>query len=61
MFETSTCKVKVQGTEVVTCALFEVMDGTRGEEYVERVEPSVIGGRKMAERYRELLQGLLAP
>ena len=29
--------------------LFDVLDGQRSEDFVARVEPSAIGGRKMAE------------
>ena len=59
MFEMGTREVRVEGTEVLPCALFDVMDGTRKEEYVERVEPSSEGGRKMAGRFGELLDGIL--
>lgn len=47
--DTATSKVDVEGVKVVPCALYEVMDGTREMEYVARVEPSVEGGRRMAE------------
>ena len=33
---------------MVTLALFEALDGTRTEDYVERVEPSSGGGWKIA-------------
>ncbi|KAF1955952.1 hypothetical protein CC80DRAFT_492870 [Byssothecium circinans] len=59
MFEMGTKEVRVEGTEVIPCALFEVMDGRRREEYVARVEPSVEGGRKMALRFGEVLEGVL--
>jgi hypothetical protein len=59
MYEMGTCKVQVEGTEIVPCALFEVMDGTREEEYTARVEPSVEGGRKMAVKFGEVIEGLL--
>jgi len=37
------------GTVVETFPLFTVLDGKNTEDYVQRVEPSVQGGRKMAE------------
>mmetsp|Transcript_6196 Transcript_6196/g.12868 ORF Transcript_6196/g.12868 Transcript_6196/m.12868 type:complete len:334 (-) Transcript_6196:23-1024(-) len=48
-FEHATSKIKIPGVEVVPVPLFEVLDGTRTEDYVARVEPSAVGGRKMAE------------
>ena len=37
----------VDGVEVVAVPLFEHLDGTDTADYVQRVEPSVQGGRKM--------------
>ncbi|KAL1593220.1 hypothetical protein SLS60_010828 [Paraconiothyrium brasiliense] len=59
MFELGTNKVKIEGTEVIPCKLYEVLDGTKKEDYVERVEPSAIGGRKMAEKFYTLIDGVL--
>lgn len=39
----------VTGTIVEPFPLFEVLDGKDTQDYVQRVEPSVQGGRKMAE------------
>lgn len=58
MYEMGTCRVEIEGTETVPIALFDVMDGKRKEEYTARVEPSAEGGRKMAERFGEVIQGL---
>ena len=38
----------VPGVEVVPVALFDVLDSKRSEDYVQRVEPSARGGKKMA-------------
>lgn len=54
--DSATSKIKIEGTKVVSCALYEAMDGKTESDYVARVEPSVNGGRKMA----ELLMGKLA-
>ncbi|PVI03481.1 hypothetical protein DM02DRAFT_716750 [Periconia macrospinosa] len=55
MFEMGTRQVQVEGARVVPCALYEVMDGTRKEEYTARVEPNQVGGRKMAARFKDIL------
>ncbi|CAI6274213.1 unnamed protein product [Periconia digitata] len=55
MFELGTRKVQVDGTKVIPCALYEVMDGSRKKEYTARVEPNEVGGRKMAERFKDIL------
>ncbi len=41
--------IRIQGSQVIPVPLFVALDGTRSEDYVARVEPSAIGGRKMAE------------
>lgn len=40
----------IEGTRVAICPLFEALDGSDPADYCERVEPSVVGGRKVAER-----------
>ena len=57
MYEMATREVKVEGTQVIPVPLFEVLDGKREEEYVARVEPSIDGGRKLA----EFLEGVMRP
>ena len=42
-------KIQIPGSEVIPIPLFHTLDGTRSEDYVARVEPSAIGGKKMAE------------
>lgn len=49
IYESALKSIRIEGTEVIHCPLFEVMDGKNPEDYTERVEPSVKGGRKMAE------------
>jgi len=49
MFEEATSRISIPGSEVIPIPLFVPLDGTRSEDYVARVEPSAIGGRKMAE------------
>lgn len=48
VFRLAVSQVRIEGVEVVPVPLFEALDGTISEDYVERVEPSPAGGRKMA-------------
>jgi len=41
-------QIKIPGVEIVPLALYEVLDGKDTSDYVQRVEPSVTGGEKMA-------------
>ncbi len=59
IYESATIEIEVQGTTVVPCALYETLDGKTEEDYVARVEPSVEGGRKMAELLKQKLETLL--
>lgn len=59
MYESTTSKIEVQGTTVNPCALYDVLDGKTEQDYVERVEPSVEGGRKMADLLKQKLEDLL--
>lgn len=61
MYKMGTQKVKVEGTEVIPCPLYEVLDGTCKEDFVARVEPSSEGGRKMASYFVELIEKVLWP
>lgn len=47
-FELGIARIKVPGTEVVPIRLADALDGKCSEDYHQRVEPSVIGGQKMA-------------
>ncbi|KAF1964625.1 hypothetical protein BU23DRAFT_561753 [Bimuria novae-zelandiae CBS 107.79] len=59
MFEMGPAQVKVEGTTVIPCKLYEVLDGTHQEDYVARVEPSSRGGRKMAELFTSIVNQVL--
>ncbi|CAO2655005.1 Nn.00g117380.m01.CDS01 [Neocucurbitaria sp. VM-36] len=61
MYEIATKKIKVEGTEIVPCALHEVLDGKDAKDYTARVEPNEEGGRKMAVKFVELFDRLLEP
>ena len=59
MYRMGTKGVKVEGTEVIPCALYEVLDGTCKEDYVARVEPSSGGGSKMVTHFAKLMEYVL--
>ncbi|EOD15105.1 hypothetical protein EMIHUDRAFT_470593 [Emiliania huxleyi CCMP1516] len=48
LFSLATRRVAIPGVEVVPFPLFEALDGSDPRDYVQRVEPSPEGGRKMA-------------
>jgi hypothetical protein len=49
VFLEATTSIQIEGTEVIHVPLFHVLDGKNTNDYVQRVEPSPSGGRKMAE------------
>lgn len=51
VFEEGTNKIKIEGTRVVPFPLFKILDGKNPNDYVQRVEPSVQGGKKMANAF----------
>lgn len=57
MYELATKEIEIPGVKIIPFALFEILDGKDGGDYVERVEPSVEGGRKMASQ----LAGIIGP
>lgn len=44
----ATSKINIEGSEVIPFPMFEVLNGKISEDYVQRVEPSNIGGEKLA-------------
>jgi hypothetical protein len=59
MYEIATKQIKIEGTEVVPFALHEVLDGKSPDDYTARVEPNDEGGRKMAVKFKNLLDKIL--
>ena len=57
MFIHGTSKIKISGTEVIPFPLFEVLDGSSTEDYLQRVEPSPQGGKKMAKALMDVILG----
>jgi hypothetical protein len=48
-FEQAVSSIHIPGTRVIPVPLFAVLDGKNTSDYVQRVEPSPSGGRKMAQ------------
>lgn len=48
VFELATKRISIPGTRVVPFPMFELLDGSDSRDYVQRVEPSPAGGRKLA-------------
>lgn len=55
MFEHATSQIRIAGTEVVPVPLYEVLDGSNSDDYVQRVEPSPQGGMKMAAAFMDII------
>ena len=60
LYRVATQNIKVEGTEIVPCALHEVLDGKTAKDYTARVEPNEEGGKKMAVKFVELVDQILA-
>jgi len=57
IFNAATDQIHIPGTEVIAYPLFQDLDGKSSEDYDSRVEPSVLGGRKMAKGLVEAVLG----
>ncbi|CAB9504757.1 expressed unknown protein [Seminavis robusta] len=47
-FVQATSTIQIPGAQVIPVPLYEVLDGQHSQDYVARVEPSPLGGEKMA-------------
>ena len=56
-FEEAISKINIKGTNVVPFPLFKVLDGKNTNDYLERVEPSAQGGRKIADALLDVISG----
>lgn len=54
-FQEGTAKIQIPGSQVIPVPLFHVLDGKNTDDYIQRVEPSASGGRKMAEFLLDLI------
>lgn len=57
MFRLASQRINIPGTEVVAVPLFQVLDGKTSSDYIQRVEPSPEGGRKMASAIMDVVLG----
>ena len=55
IFTQAMVNLQLPGTTIVPVPLFEVLNGSDPDDYEHRVEPSVQGGRKMAEAFLRAL------
>jgi hypothetical protein len=55
VFERVTSRIELPGVKTVGCPLYEVLDAEDPDDFVARVEPSAVGGRKMAAAFAKLL------
>ena len=60
LYRLATQKIIIEGTEIIPCALHEVLDGKTAKDYTARVEPNEEGGKKMASKFVELVDKILA-
>ncbi|KAF2257912.1 hypothetical protein CC78DRAFT_166470 [Lojkania enalia] len=60
MYEMATKQIKIEGTWVLPCALYEPLDGKNAGDYTARVEPSASGGRKLAEKFMQILECVIS-
>lgn len=51
IFKYATSKIKIDGSEVIPFAMYKILNGKDSNDYVQRVEPSNIGGFKLAQAY----------
>ena len=51
IFKYATTQIKIPGCDVVPFPMFNVLDGTNTNDYVQRVEPSSDGGLKLANAF----------
>jgi len=54
-------QIQIPGVQVEHLPLYEVLDGTDTTDYVQRVEPSITGGQKMAKAIAEKVFAGTAP
>lgn len=51
LFTHATRNISISGCQVVPFAMHRVLDGKNTSDYVQRVEPSAIGGKKLAKAF----------
>jgi hypothetical protein len=59
LYAAATMNIRLSGTQVIPVPLFAVLDGNETTDYVQRMEPSVSGGLKIARLLSEHLNVLV--
>ena len=49
--------IDILGSKIIHVQLSKVLDGRNFVDYKQRVEPSVVGGKKLAQYYLDALRG----
>lgn len=57
VYELATRRIRIPGVEVIPVPLFKALDGQDTRDYVQRVEPSPQGGRKIAVALMDAIYG----
>lgn len=55
LFLLATYKINIPGCKVIPFPMYKILDGSCSEDYVQRVEPSDIGGLKLATAFKKVL------
>ena len=56
IFQHATSKIEIVGTEIIPFAMYSVLNGKDTLDYVQRVEPSSLGGVKLANAFVQALK-----
>ena len=56
VFNRAISTIQIPGSQVIPVPLFHVLDGKNPDDYVASVEPSAIGGSKMAEFLLDIIE-----
>lgn len=56
IFTNAISQIKIDGSEVIPVPMYEAMDGSDSNDYVQRVEPSIQGGNKLAKLFVSKIQ-----
>lgn len=56
IFMKATTQIKIHGTKVIPCPMFKILNGKNTKDYVQRVEPSSQGGRKLAYEFVKIMK-----
>lgn len=55
IFKYGTSEIRIPGCDIVPFPMFNVLDGKNTNDYIQRVEPSALGGLKLATAFKKIL------